>query len=72
MFSTRSNLALVAEAPTLYIDGNVQICPTCLPGVHNTYFQAQAAISPGLLSPAKQEHTTPAQNISIEVNPPRV
>ena len=27
MFSTHNNLALIAEAPTLYMDGTFQICP---------------------------------------------
>ena len=56
MFSTNTNLALIAEAPSLYMDWTFQICPRLFyQEFHITCLQAQAAVSTGVLFASQQE-----------------
>ena len=83
MFSTSSNLALIAEAPTLYMDGTFQIC-TCLFYqvfmTHASKHRWQFPLVYFLLPSKSQEAYNTAfillkeavQNIGIEANLPRV
>ena len=83
MFSTSSNLALVAEAPTLYMDGNFQICPRLFYHIFTIHASKHGQQFPMVyfLLPSKSQEVyntafillkEAAQNIGTEVNPPRV
>ena len=85
MFSTSSNLALLAEAPTLYMDGTFQICTHLFYQVfmiraskHEQQFEIPLVY---FLLPSKSHesyNTTfillkeTVQNIGNEVNTPRI
>ena len=51
MFSTNTNLALIVEAPSLYMDGTFQICPRLFYQVFtlHAFKHGHAAVSTGVL-----------------------
>ena len=83
MFSTNTNLALIAEAPSLYMDGTFQICPHLFYQVftlhafkHGQQFPLVYFLLPGK---SREAYNTSfillkeaAPNIGLEVEPQRV
>ena len=73
MFSTNNNLALIAEAPTLYMDGTFQICLRLHAFKHGQQLPLVYFLLPGKTQAAYNTSfmllKETAQNLGLQVDP---